>query len=518
VIRRVRRSELNQLAKQWNFSLHEDELDEFHALTEWLAETFDELDRHPPATVDVLSASRDPGRRPADGEDPYNAVVRWCSVKAEGAEGPLTGVRLGVKDAVAIAGIRMTAGSKLLQSFVPTRDSVVTERVLRAGAEIVAITNMDNLAFSGGGDTSAYGYTRNPFDVSRTAGGSSSGSGSVLYYDDVDIAIGCDQGGSIRVPSAWCGVVGLKPTHSLVPYVGIGGIDATYDHCGPMARTVSDAARLLEMIAGQHESDPRQAGGTPVQPYMKLVAEAPDTLRGVKIGLLQEGFSEAVGIEDAVADAVREAVERLRELGADVREVSVPAHFFGGTLAMGSFIEGMTALVASGGNGYFWKGSYWDELAPALRQGIAAFGDEFSHQMKLTLIFGTHLQRRYSGYYYAKAQNLRPMLRASYDRALADVDALLLPTTPGRPHEYAPDMPVSQHVQRGWEVLANTAPTDMTGHPALTIPAAQVDGLPVGVMLIGQQFGDGGLIRMARTYEQAHGWMPEHPGDPRRAG
>ncbi len=193
----------------------------------------------------------------------------------------------------------------------------------------------------------------------------------------------------------------------------------------------------------------------------------------------------------------------------------MPTHRLGGTLAVGSFIEGMTALVASGGNGYFWKGDYWAELAPGLRQGLAAFGDELSPQMKLTLMFGTHLQRRYSGYYYAKAQNLRPALRAGYDQALADVDFLVMPTTPGRPHEYAPEMPISEHVKRGWGVLGNTAPTDMSGHPALTVPAAELDGLPVGVMLVGRQFDDGGLLRVARTYERAYGWVPEHPGDPR---
>ena len=514
MLRRIRRSELNELAREWHFSLDETELDEFHALTEYIADVLDGLDRQSPAPVRVLEAVRDAGRRPAEGEDPYNAIVRFCSVKAD-AEGILSGVRLGLKDAIAIAGIPMTCGSRVLQGFVPTRDSVVTERLLRAGAEIVATTNMDNLAFSGGGDTSAYGPTLCPFDTARTAGGSSSGSGAALYYDDVDVTLGGDQGGSIRVPAAWCAVLGLKPTHSLVPYTAIAGIDQSFDHCGPMARTAADAARLLQAIAGKDESDPRQRE-VPVQDYLKAVAEAPDNLRGVRIGVVPEGFDEAVGIEQEVAEATRGAIERLRELGAEVCELSVPEHLQAGGIAFVGFVEGMTALVGAGGNGYHWTGAYWPELALALREGLAAFGDELSPQMKLTLICGSHLRQRYRGALYAKAQNLRPALRAGYDRALGEVDYLVMPTTPGLPHVDDPTLPISAHVKRGWGVLANTYPMDMTGHPALTIPAAEAGGLPAGVMLVGRHFDDAGLLAVARTYEQRYGWVPAHPGDPRR--
>ena len=163
-----------------------------------------------------------------------------------------------MKDSVAIAGIPLTCGSAILQGFVPRYDATVTDRILRAGAEIVCITNMDDLAFSGGGESSWYGPTRNPFDPERSAGGSSSGSAAALWYDGIDLAVGCDQGGSIRAPASWCGVVGLKPTHSLVPYTGIAGIDATFDHCGPMARTAEGAALLLQAMAGQDPGDPRQ--------------------------------------------------------------------------------------------------------------------------------------------------------------------------------------------------------------------------------------------------------------------
>ena len=515
MIRRVRRTELDELAARFRFTLDEAEADQLHVLTEWLADAFDGLDAIPPPEVDVIVAERHVGARPAEGEDPYNAIVRWCRVKAD-ADGDLSGTRVAIKDSVAIAGIPMTCGSKVLQSFVPTRDSVVTERLLRAGAEIVATTNMDYLAFSGGGDTSAYGYTRNPFDTDRTAGGSSSGSGAALHYDDIDVTIGCDQGGSIRVPAAWCGVVGLKPTHTLVPYTGIAGIDATYDHCGPMARTVADTARLLQVIAGAHDSDPRQAGGVTAGDYVKAVGEAPDDLKGVTIGVVAEGWVDPLGEKAETGDVVREAVERLASLGAEVREVSVAEHYVGGTVAIGCFIEGMATLIASGGNSYHHMGEYWPELALAFGSGLAGYGDELSPQIKLALIFGGHLQQQYRGALYGRAQNLRPALRAGYDRALAECDFLVMPTTPGPPHEFAPEMPISEHVTRGWGMLSNTSPTDMSGHPAITIPAGEYEGLPAGLMAIGRQFDDAGLLRLARTYEQNFDWAPVHAGDPRR--
>jgi amidase len=411
--------------------------------------------------------------------------------------------------------VPLTCGSPVLDGFVPERDSVVAERILRAGGEIVCTTNMDHLATSAGGDTSAFGHTRNPFDPTRTAGGSSGGSAACLYYDDVDLAIGCDQGGSIRVPSAWCGVVGLKPTHGLVPYTAIVGIDPTFDHCGPMARTAAGAARLLQAIAGPDDSDARQAVGAPAADYLRAVGEAPDGLRGIRIGLVAEGFGERVGTQPEIADAVIEAAERLRELGADVVDVSLPEHLLGEAATLGSSMEGMAMLLAGGGNGYHRPGEYWPELAAAMRRGLDASANELSPQVKLILLFGTHLQRSYLGEYYARAQGLRSLLRVAYDRALAAVDLLVLPTTPGLPHVHADELSTGERVRRGWAVLANTSATDMTGHPALTIPLAEARGLPVGVMLVGRHFEDARLLQIAQTLEHRVGWRPSHAGDPR---
>jgi amidase len=427
-----------------------------------------------------------------------------------GAEGVLSGKRVALKDSVAVAGVPLTCGSRVLAGFVPEADSVAAERILLAGGEIIAVTNMDDLAFSGGGDSSCYGPTLNPFDPGRTAGGSSGGSAAALFYDGVDASVGCDQGGSIRVPAAWCGVIGLKPTHGLVPYTGIAGIDQTFDHCGPMARTAAGTAALLQAIAGAHEADPRQRD-VPERDYVRAVAEAPDDLRGVTVGVVAESLSPEVGAEPAVVDADAGAVERLVGLGAEIRRVSVPAHLRAGGIAFAGFVEGMTDLLTSGGNGYAWKGRYWGELPEALGQGLRDHAQELSAQLKVTLILGAYLRREHFSRLYAKAQNLRPWLAEAHDAALAEADVLLYSTTPGLPHGIDPLLPLAQRVLRGWGVLANTTPTDMTGHPAITLPLAEAGGLPVGVMVAGRRFADDRLLALAATCERTLGWAPARP-------
>jgi amidase len=506
VIPRPGPDQLVALAAEHGFAIAPEEEPEYRALADAVLGVIEQLEDRGDR-VPTIEAERDPGRPPAAGEDPYNAVVRWCRVKAREA-GLLSGKRIALKDAVAIAGVPLTCGSRALAGFVPAADAVVTERILRAGGEIVAVTNMDDLAFSGGGDSSWYGPTLNPFDPARTAGGSSGGSAAALHYADrVDVAIGCDQGGSIRVPAAWCGVVGLKPTHSLVPYTGIAGIDRTFDHCGPLGRTVADVAALLQAIAGRHESDPRQRG-VPERDYVGAVTSAHNDLRGMRIGLVEEGFSAEVGADAAVVEATYGAADRFRELRAEVVPLALPEHVQGGGIAFTGFVEGMYDLLTSGGNGYAWEGRYWSELPAALGPGLREHANELSAQVKTALLVGAHLRRTAFGGLYAKAQNLRAWQREAYDRALATVDCLLLPTTPGLPHPVDAGLPLAERVLRGWAVLANTYPTDITGHPAITLPAAAACGLPVGVMLVGHRFGDDRLLAFAATYERRFGWLP----------
>lgn len=514
MLSRITIERLRSLAGSWNFDLDDEEAEQLGAVADDLLALLDALDAEPPAAARNVPAVREAGERPSSDEDPFNAIVRRCRVRALEPGSALAGMRVALKDSMAIAGIPLTLGSRVMDGFVPETDAVVVQRLLEAGAEVVAITNMDDFAFSGGGDSSAYGPTLNPFDRSRTAAGSSGGSAAALWYDGIDAALGTDQGGSIRAPAAWCGVLGLKPTHSLVPYTGIAGIDATFDHVGPMARSVEDVARLLGVIAGPDPSDPRQVGNAAPEDFVRAVADAPDDLSGVRIGLVAEGLGEAVGTDPAVAEAIDGVVARLRELGAEVIDVSVPEHETAGAVAFAGFIEGMTALMTGGGNGYGWRGRYSPDLAEALAEALRERANGLSPQIKVTLMLGRHLNETRRGAVYARAQNARPALVDAYDRALSGVDCLLMPAMPGLPHVVDPGMPLHERIMRGWGVLANTSPTDMTGHPSLTMPAAEAGGLPVGAMLIGRHFEDARQLAIARTYERAYGWAPSAPTAP----
>jgi amidase len=246
---------------------------------------------------------------------------------------------------------------------------------------------------------------------------------------------------------------------------------------------------------------------------VEAVAKAPDRLAGVKIGVVEEGFSDQAGVQPNVVEAVEDAADRFAELGARIARISIPEHLQAGGISFAIALQGMTDLLESGGNGFGWKGRYWADLPAALGPGLRDHANDLSAQVKTFLILGTWLKREHSGALYAKAQNVRPTLAAAYDRALAGVDALLMPTTPGVAHALDSTLTLAERVLRGWAVLANTIPADLTGHPALTIPAAENDGLPVGVMLIGPQFRDDSLLSLAASYERRHGWLPRpaHP-------
>src|ERR1700693_5131343 len=201
--------DVREIARANFLKLSAEEETDYLSLLKGMVEDMDRFDRLPDPVRSLSHVTRDAGYRPGRDEDPYNALVRRCYVKASG-KGKLAGKRLSIKDSISIAGVPLTCGSLVLQGYVPDTDATVIERVLDAGAEITAITNMDDFAFAAAGEASACGPTLNPHDSGRLAGGSSSGAAAALYYDDIDLSIGCDQGGSIRIPASWCGVVGLK--------------------------------------------------------------------------------------------------------------------------------------------------------------------------------------------------------------------------------------------------------------------------------------------------------------------
>src|SRR5208283_4688517 len=300
----------------------------------------EQIDAFAPPPQDSVARYHDrkAGVRPSPKDDPLNAIVTRCSVKGA-SSGPLKGKRVGVKDSVCVAGIPASGGSSVLKGHVAASDATIVSRMLDEGAEIVATLNMDDFALSGDGRTSAYGPTLNPNNPEYCSGGSSSGSGAALYYDWIDITIGTDQGGSIRIPASWSGTAGIKPTYALVPYTGVMSIDPSLDHVGPMARTVRDVALMLEVIAGKDPLDPRQQD-VPVERYTESLDKG---VRGLRLGLLREGF-ENPGAESDVNDAVRAAVARLEKQGAIVEQVSIPEHRDAADLLFAIVPEGMLRL------------------------------------------------------------------------------------------------------------------------------------------------------------------------------
>ena len=500
-IRRPTTQDLLRLADANHFEITEEEMEAFEAMIPGLFESYDILAQLPEQRPALRYPNRDAGSRPNREDDPYNAILRRCTLKGA-TGGKLAGKRIGMKNNICIAGMPMTCASRVLEDYIADSDATIVTRILDEGGEINAILNLDNFAFSGAGDTSAFGPTLNPHSTDHLAGGSSGGSAAALYYDDIDITIGGDQGGSIRIPASFCGVVGHKPTHGLVPYTGIVGIDNTFDHAGPMARTVHDAALMLEVIAGKDPLDPRQ-GDVPTQPYTAaLTGEA----SGLRVGVLREGFDLAES-DLAVDYKVRRAMRLMGELGARVEDVSIPWHTKARGVVWGLIAEGATALLHTSGTGRHFEGLYNPGLAHALGQGRRAQANDFPPTVKLVLLIGTYMTEQYNSRMYAKAMNMRRDLRAAYDEALSRYDVLAMPSTPMPAHRDDANGKPYAVLDHGWDMLANTGPFNMTGHPAISVPCGKTsDGLPVGLMLVGRRFDDATVLRAAHAFEQSADW------------
>lgn len=491
---------IREIARSFGMELDESEADAFAGLMGGLKASYDALDRLPEPALPV-KYPRTPGYRPGPEENPYNAWYWKCDIRGA-ADGPLAGRRIAVKDNVCVAGVPMMNGSRVLEGYVPEADATVITRILDAGGTIVGKAACEDLCFSGGSHTSKLGPIRNPHDPSRSAGGSSSGSAVVLVAGEADMALGGDQGGSIRIPAAWCGVFGLKPTHGLVPYTGIFPIELTVDHCGPMANSAADCALLLSVIAGPDGLDPRH-GGARVEDYRAAIGTGPQNLR---IAVVKEGFGRPES-EPVVDAKVRAAAELLAREGAVVEEVSIPMHLDGYHVWTAIIVEGATELMIKGnGFGTNWQGHYVTSLLDAYARGWRSRPDDMSHTVKLVLLFGEYARRYYHGRYYAKAQNLRRELRRAYDEVLERYDLLLMPTIPFRATPIpAPDAPIAEYVGRALDMVGNTAPFDASGHPAMNVPCGMADGLPVGMMLVGRHWDEATVLRAADAFERAAG-------------
>lgn len=450
----------------------------------------------------VSKYPRTPGRFPTPEENPLRAWYVRTDL-AGAAEGPLKGKRVAIKDNVCVARVPMMNGSSTLEGYIPDCDATVVTRILDAGGRIEGKSHCEHFCMSGGSHTNSNGVVLNPRKAGHLAGGSSSGSGALVASGEVDLAIGGDQGGSIRIPSAYCGAVGMKPTFGLVPYTGAMPIEATIDHLGPMSRTVADNALFLEVLAGPDGMDPRQAAAA-AQPYRQALGTP---VRGMRIGLLREGFGHG-NSDPEVDEAVRQSAKALQRLGAEVSEVSIPDHLLGPAAWSVIAHEGGTQQMLLGnGFGFNWKGLYVPSLMQA-HDGWRQRSNDFSHSLKVTALFGQYALSKYRGLYYARAQNLSRRIGGAYDRVLGEVDALLLPTVPIRAPKVPPaDASITDICARAFEMIANTCPFNLTGHPALSIPCAVRDDLPIGMMLVGRHGAESTLYRLAHAFERDFDWQ-----------
>ena len=490
-LRPPERDVYRELGSELSLQLTDDELDAYVELAAERLEAYNVVDDYddPVLVRDQEPTPRTGGWPPTD--DPHNAWVTRCRVHGE--DGALSDWEVAVKDNISVAGVPMTCGSAVLEGYVPAVDATIVTRLLDAGATVVGKTNMDDMAMSTTGH-SAFGPITHPHDDDRLAGGSSGGSAVAVARGTVDAALGTDQGGSIRIPAAYCGIVGHKPTYGLVPYTGSAGLEYIVDHPGPMAPDVERTARMLTTIAGGTTLDPRQPAALPDTDYEDKLAADED----LRIGILEEGFERPDG-EAAVERLVRDAVEGLDTV--ETTAVSEPMHADAPALHSVLMGEGLLAALRGEGIGHGMKGWYDIGWLAAFGKFRRAHGGEFPANLKAALLQGAYTSRRYHSRYYGRAMNLVLELLDRYDELLERVDLLAMPTVASLPPENT-DADEFDRLRSG-AAAANTAAFNRTGHPAVSVPAGEVDGYPVGLQLVGRRFEDDVVLRGAAMIERS---------------
>jgi amidase len=499
-ITRPTAADVADLAAGLHMKMSLEEAGEYLGLMGGMFDAYDIIDELP-NPLPPVKYPRMPGAKPAPGDNKYGAWAIKTEVKGA-ADGKLAGKTIALKDNVALAGVPMMNGSTTLEGFVPAADATIVTRILDAGGTIVGKAVCEHFCLSGGSHTSNPAPVHNPNRFGYSAGGSSSGSAALVAAGEVDMAIGGDQGGSIRIPASYCGIYGMKATHGLVPYTGVMPIESTIDHTGPMTASVADNALLLEVLAGADGLDPRQYAPK-VSAYTEALGKG---VKGMKIGILKEGFSYA-NMQLGVAEKVRAGADRLAALGADVSEVSIPEHLTALAAWNPITLEGFVVQMMHGnGMGFNWKGLYDVGLLDA-HSNWRQKADDLSKTLKLTMLVGQWGLSHYRGRYYAKARNIAIAAKAAYDAVFGEYDLLLMPTLPcvATPIP-GKDAPLEEIVTRAFEMTASTSPFDVTGHPAMSIPCGLSDGLPVGLMLIGKDYDEATIYRAASAFEADGDW------------
>jgi amidase len=492
------------------YGMHHDDtsLQAYTGIVEGFLGSYDAVEELYAGIAPQPPAGRSASRPDADA-NPLGAWYVRTEIRGA-ADGPLAGYRVAIKDNTAVAGVPMMNGSRTLEGFVPSRDATVVTRLLEAGATITGKAVCEDLCFSGASHTSVTGPVRNPWDLTRTAGGSSSGSAALVAAGEAELALGGDQGGSVRIPSSFCGTVGHKPTYGLVPYTGAFPIEFTLDHLGPIARTVSDAALMLGVMAGRDGHDPRQPADLAVDDYAGALG---GDVSGLRAGIVTEGFGFPGLSDPGVDETVRAAAARLREAGLEVSEVGLPWHRHAMDVWNVIATDGATIQMVEGeGYGHNWDGGYDPELIEYYGRRRREVASQWSHTVTAVALTGRWSIETQQTRHYAMARNLAHEVRRQYDQALSRFDVLLMPTLPITASPLVePGDSIETSVARALEMIVNTAPMDVSGHPATSVPAGLVDGLPAGLMIVGRRFEDATCLRVAHAFERLCGGFPAPP-------
>ncbi|MFC4437561.1 MULTISPECIES: Asp-tRNA(Asn)/Glu-tRNA(Gln) amidotransferase subunit GatA [Natrialbaceae] len=407
-------------------------------------------------------------------------------------DGPLAGTTVAIKDNISTEGVRTTCGSRMLEEYVPPYDATVVSRLKEAGATIVGKANMDEFGMGTTNETSYFGPTDNPAAPGRVPGGSSGGSAAAVAAGEADVALGTDTGGSIRCPAAFCGVVGIKPTYGLVSRYGLVAYGNSLEQIGPFGETVEDAAELLDAIAG---SDERDATTHPEGDDSSYADAATGEVDGLSIGVPTELLE---GADEGVVETFWDAIADLEEQGAEYHEVSLPSveHAVEAYYVI-AMSEASSNLARFDGVRYGHdadvEGNWNETFSQARKEG---FGDE----VKRRILLGTYaLSAGYHDKYYKKAQDARAWVKQDFDEALSEADVLASPTMPVPPFELGEslDDPLQMYLAD-----ANTVPVNLADLPAISVPAGETDGLPVGLQLIGPAFGEEQLIRAGSAIDR----------------
>ncbi len=422
--------------------------------------------------------------------------------RATGEDTPLLGIPLAVKDSIITQGVPTTAGSKILDGFIPPYDATAVDALRRAGAVILGKTNTDEFTMGSSTEYSAFHPTANPWDLRRVPGGSSGGSAAAVAAGEALAALGTDTGGSIRQPAAFCGVVGLKPTYGRVSRYGLIAHGSSLDQIGPLTRDVTDAAILLTAIAGYDHRDSTSLN-RPVPNYADALHRA-DSLAGMKVGVPREYFVE--GIEPGVETAVRAAIDKLAELGADIVDISLPHTQYGiPVYYIISTAEASANLSRYDGVRYGLRREGQDMWDMFRQTREAGFGPE----VKRRIMLGTYaLSAGYYDAYYLKAQQVRTLLRRDFEQAFEQVDVIVSPTSPTVAFEMGAkvDDPLQMYLS---DVL--TVSLNLAGFCGISVPCGFSQGMPVGLQIIGPALGEETILQVAYLYEQATEWHQARP-------